>query len=242
MAETVPREHVRGPSRAPLKHGLLDAVSWRDDTSPHWQMGVEWTSQGCSPLHSSIRADDDPIEKTLDYSVTTEWADTFTLYGDYKCSIVGTSPEDAEDYAVERLQIRESQGLETAFWDMLGDVSDVDSIDDLTEAEDWIGNGYGSQGLIHMTRGRALELLRDSYLEVASSTLRTKLGTRVVAGAGYSGSDIFVTSGLSGYQSEIFTSSSSATDLMDVRKNDLYAVAERTYAILRECGVARMGS
>lgn len=238
MAAVIPRVRVSAPSRAPLKHGLLDVVSWRTETDPHWQMGVEWDSQGCEPLQARIHADDDPIEKTLEARPEHETADPFTLYGDFACSAITYTPAEAEDFAADRLQLREGFGLETAFWAILGD-TEPETIADIPTAEDWIAESYGSQGLIHMSRSEALRQIKEGYLEVSSSILRTKLGTQVVAGGGY-GEGIYVTSGLSGYQSEIFTSSNNPADLYDVRKNDLYAVAERTYTIMRECAVGRI--
>ena len=42
-----------------------------------------------------------------------------------------------------------------------------------------------------------------------------------------------------GYRSEVFTPSATGGDLFDPRRNDLYAVAERTYLLgFDTCGVA----
>ena len=58
--------------------------------------------------------------------------------------------------------------------------------------------------------------------------LTLRLGTLVVAGAGY-GSDRIVMS--LGYRSELFTSTATPGHLMDRDRNDLYAVAARRYLV-----------
>jgi hypothetical protein len=117
--------------------------------------------------------------------------------------------------------------------------------------ENWIASQYGSLGVIHMTRGAALVGLGAYVLDVTGGRLMTRLGTPVAAGAGYPGTSptgatpaagtswLFASPAVFGYRSEVFTSSSQHGDLFDRAKNNLYAVAERTYTLgFDPCGVA----
>lgn len=187
-------------------------------------------------------------------------ADPFTVYGHFNCSPVGFSPEMAQDRATQHLIAGEEARVEQAFWtgDLLNDPNLAESANDVTPnppgtaisasaalavLEDFIAVGYGSLGVIHMTRGVAALLLADRKLVATGARLTTGLGTPVVAGAGYPGTSktgadpgvgeawAYATPALFGYRSEVFTSSNRSGDLLDRGTNDLYAIAERTYLL-----------
>jgi hypothetical protein len=82
-----------------------------------------------------------------------------------------------------------------------------------------------------MSRHSASVLLESQVLMVTGSVLATRLGTPVVAGAGYPDGSIRATPALFGLRSEVFFSSRKDYPTIDARQNDLYAVAERTYLI-----------
>lgn len=185
-------------------------------------------------------------------------ATSFTLTGKDLCSPIGRGGlEDAENRARQLLLDREEQMAETVFW--TGSLSNtphlvqgggnsdfqpapVKPARGLMELEDAISADYGSLGVIHMTRGLALAL--GGFLEVRGGRLYTKVGTPVIAGSGYlrtgpagtpapaAGTGwVIATPAVFGYRSDIFTSSAQAGDLLDRQRNDLYALAARSYLI-----------
>ena len=104
--------------------------------------------------------------------------------------------------------------------------------DALAAVEDFLATSYGSLGVLHMSRGVALRLTGPAGPILATGgRLHTTVGTPVVAGARYSSDRIVATPALLGYRSEVFTSSATPGDLLDRARNDLYAVAERSYLV-----------
>src|SRR3546814_5910896 len=88
----------------------------------------------------------------------------------------------------------------------------------------YIATNYGSLGVIHMCRQIAALALAEEALEVRGTRLFTRLGTPVVAGAGYpcthpdsvtAGSWIVATPALMLYRPEIFTATNRPGDLLD---------------------------
>jgi hypothetical protein len=199
-------------------------------------------------------------------------ASPFIVYGHWSCLSTGYNPRSAQDLATQHLIGREQQRVEQAFWS--GDLGNVPNLagtgtapDPVTLAggtamgpaaavallEDFIGANYGSLGVIHMTRGTALELVSLRVLESVGngSRLQTAVGTPVAAGSGYSGegpagspapgageSWAYVSPAVFGYRGEIETSSSVPGDLFDRGTNQLTAIAERSYLLgFDPCGV-----
>src|SRR3546814_5279082 len=110
----------------------------------------------------------------------------------------------------------------------------------IAEAEAYIATNYGSLGVIHMCRQIAALALAEEALEVRGTRLFTRLGTPVVAGAGYpcthpdsvtAGSWIVATPALMLYRSEIFTATNRPGDLLDRGQNNLFGIAERRYLV-----------
>lgn len=193
-------------------------------------------------------------------------ASQFTVYGHFQCSPVGYSQADAQDRATAHLLAREEARVEQAFW--TGDLGNFPALADpaavdvtvgalssvgqaIGALEDWLGVNYGSLGVIHMTRGAATAAAATGLIAVSGGRLSTRLGTPVVAGAGYPGSSpagvapaegtswIYGSPALFGYRSDVFDSSARPGDLFDRTQNNLFAVAERSYLLgFDPCGVA----
>ena len=187
----------------------------------------------------------------------------FTVYGHFRCSPVGYSPESAQVRATEHLLAREEARVEQAFW--TGDLGNFPKLQDpatvslgavleyalgLAQLEAEIANDYGSLGVIHMTRAAASVGLARDLLVANGARLTTRLGTPVVAGSGYPGTGptgqapaagqtwLFASPALFGHRSEVFTSSNRPGDLFVRGTNDLTAVAERSYLLgFDPCGV-----
>jgi hypothetical protein len=114
--------------------------------------------------------------------------------------------------------------------------------------EDYLAANYGSQGVIHLTKGFALQALSLDLLETTGNGTRlvTKLGTPVAAGAGYPGTApggaaagpnatwAYASPALFGYRSEVFT----PDDTFDHAHNELTSLAGRSYLFgFDPCGV-----
>lgn len=241
MAETKPSVLVSAPSRTPLAHGLFAAVSLRPVTDPHWQMGVEWEDTPSTPLQAEVRIEDNPITKTLEAGYALNRNEAFTVYGEYVGSTAGVDSGEAQDRAVERLTTHEERSVEQVLWSALETGAVPDQVAGVAEIEAWIAENYGSVGMLHMSRASATRELVRGTIKVSGGKLQTVLGTPVVAGAGYTGDAIYGTGNISGYRSEVFSTTAMAEDQVDPRRNDRYAVAERTYALLFD-GLAVKGT
>lgn len=260
---------VTTAQRQPLQYGLFSVVTPRTATD-RWESGVTTDPETCEPVDGIGPWDCDTgsaegLPKNLDpnFGMAPE-ATPFTLYGHFTCSPVGYTPATAQDLAEVHLTTREEAGAEREFW--TGDLGSSPSlVDDETTVlgtgqsatlgiaalEDWLAVEYGSQGILHTTRGTALALVTRGVAEIKGGRLQTVLGTPIVAGAGYPGTGpdgsspgegtawIYATPALFAYRSEVMTSSAVPGDLMDRGRNNLTAIAERSYLIgMGPCGVA----
>lgn len=260
---------VDGQPRVALPFGLFSVLTPRTSPDAHWQGGIEWETLTCEPAGGI----GDPscvaepgitgLPKEFEGSGTLGEASPFTVYGTYSCSPVGHTVEYAQERAVEHLLAREEARAEQALW--TGDLDNggfapgatAVSASTLTIAqavaalEGWIATNYGSLGVIHMTRETATLAIAADVVTVKGNGLYTALGTPVVAGAGYDGSDpdgdapdagttnIYATPALLGYRSDVFPGAEPVASGFDRESNDLFAVAERTYVIGYDpCGTA----
>jgi hypothetical protein len=272
MATIAPAALVTGAARVPAPYGLFSTFTWRPAGADRWEgIGVEWESATCDPV-SGIGNWQPPagagtvgIPKTLTKTTMPDaTALPFTVYGHFRCSPVGWSPEDAQRRANEHLLSGEETRAEQAFW--TGDLGNTPKLQDagtttlgggalslglaLGFLEQFIAAGYGNVGVIHMPRKMVPIAGALGMLSTTGGRLTTTLGTPVAAGSGYPGTGptgqaitpttgwMFVTPALFGYRSEVFTSSDTPGDLFDRSTNNLYAVAERSYLLgFDPCGV-----
>jgi hypothetical protein len=277
MTTMAPAGLVSGAVRQSLAYGLFSTFAIRPAGADRWESGVTWEAQTCDPADGIGQWQCAPgtttgLPKNLDGNLPDDGEATpFTVYGHFQCSPVGWTPEQAQTRANEHLMNREEARVEQAFWTSdLGNIPSLqrdagnvqpvpttlgggtlDVVAGLGALESFIAAGYGSTGVIHMTRATATALLSRYALVAKGGRLTTMLGTPVAAGAGYPGSGpagqsaaagtqwMFVTPAMFGYRSEVFNSSAVRGDLLDRSKNDLYAVAERNYVLgFDPCGVA----
>lgn len=248
---------VEGQPRVSLPFGLFSTLTLREASDPHWANGIEWEAMTCDPA-SGI---DDPdceteINKFFRESGVTGEATPFIVYGSAKCGTPGgRALQDSEAEAIAHLLAREEAQAEAQVWQRLAlEATDVNTggalspLSALAALEDWLGQVYGSLGVISSSRGVAT--LWSQYLTTSGSRLLTKVGTPVAAGGGFPGSSpagaaptagefwAFASPALFGYRGQVFTSSDRPGDLLDRGKNDLYAVAERNYIVgFDPCGV-----
>lgn len=263
--------YVDGIARQSLPYGLFSVLTPRVSADEHWQAdGIEWEPLGCEPASGIGQPCDDDvigIPKNLDSAGGAGGvaeATPFTVYGSYNCSPVGHPIQYAQDRATEHLLAREEARVEQALW--TGDLGNTgfasgsvnagsgaasSLVRALAQLEQWLAVNYGSQGVIHLTREAALLAAEDRGLMVKGNSLVTRLGTPVVAGAGYPGTGptgaepadgetyIYATPALAGYRSEVFPGTVPVEAGLDRATNDLHAIAERTYVIGYDpCGTA----
>ena len=194
-----------------------------------------------------------------------EASSAFTVYGHYHCSAIGVPFDWAQEQANAHLKAREEARVEQAVW--TGDLGNTPNLATsvapgnvnsvaaslrrgIADLDQRLARLYGSLGVLHMTRETALLAIAKGVLDTGHGRLTTELGTPVAAGAGYPGTGpnnvaaaanrawAFGTGALIGYRSDIETSSNRPGDLLDRSKNDLYAIAERSYTIgWEDCGV-----
>jgi hypothetical protein len=268
-------QNVEGITRQPLGFGLLSVVTPRPTNDVHWQNeGVRWDAIACSPASGIGQPECAPgtegqttatgLPKNLELrGGETGEAEAFTVYGVYNCNPVGRTIQYAADRATEHLLAREEARAEQAIW--TGDLDNtgfaagaeaaVTGAVSLKRAiaalEGWLADNYGSRGVLHMTREAGLLALDSGILEIKGSTLQTKLGTPVVAGAGYPGTGpteqapaagttyVYATPAMLAYRTEVFAGADPVAAGLDRSTNNLHAVAERTYLVGWDpCGTA----
>jgi hypothetical protein len=254
-----PPRTVEAQPRVGLPFGLFSVLTLRPDEDNRWANGIQWQAMSCGP----VAAIEDPdcttfgtgvgqFEKDFDSgSLVPGEAESFTVYGTDKCGTPGGRAfADGEENATAKLLAREEAQAEAAVWKRLAaaatDVNPSGALKPkhaLAALERWLGAQYGSLGVIHTDRGAAT--LLDTTVNASGSRLLTKVGTPVVAGAGYPSTSpagvvtadvswIMASPALFGYRGQVFTSSA-----LDMKKNDHYAVAERQYVVgFDPCGVA----
>lgn len=264
MSMMAPNALVTGAPRIPLPYGLFSVLAPREDSQDRWQNGIAWETLTCDAAGGIgawfCETDDEKVvglPKSLD-KMGAELGDAsaFTVYGHYTCSPIGNGFDFAQEMANRHLYVREEARVEQALW--TGDLGNVpnfagangypalfnagaftDGWEAVSHLEQVIAERYGSQGVMHMNRELASLLTDRGELKASGARLVTGLGTPVIAGTGYGAGKIVVTPGLFGYRSEVFTSSEVPGDLLDRAKNNLYAIAERSYVLgFDPCGGA----
>jgi phosphohistidine swiveling domain-containing protein len=244
---------AQGAQRKPLPFGLFSVLSFGQtpEDNDHWQGGgVTWeylkpadiAALGAPDATDGSPATGVPLTFDMDSGNWVATATPFSAVGWFKVSPVAYDQEAANAKALQMLTSFEQKQVEEQFW--TGNAGNepnlttgttaltaAATIDALPELEDYIANTYGSLGCIHMSRKRASILMQTQVLMPTGSVLATRLGTPVVAGAGYADDRMVATPALFGLRGGVFFTNRTDMPTIDARQNDLYAVAERTYLI-----------
>jgi hypothetical protein len=183
---------VEAPPVVPLPYGIFSVAEPRLTTDEHWKLGVQWQSQACSTTKITTGACIEPERGSLipdDYCSVSQY-EPFTVYSYNDDPIVGHTLDEHLANTIQRLVATEQRSVEEYFWAQLvaGAVSTVSLTTFgpgvvLGYLEQQLAENYGGQGVIHMSRATATYLWE--YLQTQGGKLVTKLGTPVVAGAGY---------------------------------------------------------
>lgn len=190
-----PAARVPGPPRLPLPYGLFSVVSLAETSMERWENGVTWEPLTCDPVAVAVGDCDTPEGFPLDFpDGGPDWgtAGAITVYGTYKCSPIGRPLGYAQDQAQAVLLAREEQAVEARLWSILDDAPTVLTLppsapEALGALEVWIGDEYGSLGVIHVSRMAATTLAGQDLIAPRGSQMQTMLGTPVVVGSGYPG-------------------------------------------------------
>ena len=232
-------------------------------------MGVDCSAPAGSP-------------KTPRNGETTVEVTPFAVYGSYQCSPVGRPWDEAQQRALTHLLTGEQRAVEgnvltgacgntpylANYTDGLtpeqtvnlspaatngNDGVAVVAVDGFAILEGWLGENYGSVGVIHAPR--AIAPYVEDYVHRQGSMMETSLGTLVAFGGGYDGANNTAPDGTatppgeawlyaSGRpvirRSEPFTypEPQQAGGGLDKGLNDLTFLAERMYAVGWDCNAA----
>jgi hypothetical protein len=250
-----PRGLVAGPVRTPLPYGLFSVVPFRDGSGDRWAAGVEWdldspaADGGIGGLGPLLASQDDMFgfpKKLEANGGGTAIADPFTVYGYFTCNPIGVGFDEAQRRATLNLNTFEEARVEQALWtgdlantpnfagangvdapDAIGSFEDVNEA--ISRADAWLAKRYGSQGVIHLSKAQAA-LSGFGVLSASGGRLTTKLGTPVVAGAGYGDDAVIATPAVFGYRSEVIEAGGAQANF-DRSTNTMTAIAERNYLI-----------
>lgn len=184
---------VEAPPVVPLPYGLFSVAEPRLSTDEHWKMGVQWESQACATTSSEAGFCEVQRELPLDtdptYCAVSQF-NPFYVYHYNTDSVVGHTLEEHRANTLQRLVASEQRSAEEYLWTQLvaasGPVTSLSGYDPgvvLGYLEQVLAENYGGQGAIHMNRLTATYLWE--YLQVQGGKMVTKLGTPVIAGAGY---------------------------------------------------------
>jgi hypothetical protein len=183
---------VEAPPVVALPYGIFSVAEPRLATEEHWRLGVQWQSQACGLTRTTYGPCNVPESGPLgedNYCFVGQF-EPFSVYTFNNDPVVGHTLEEHRANAVQRLIATEQTTVEQYVWAQLG----IDAVSTLSLTsfgpgvvlgylEQKLAENYGGQGVIHMSRLTATYLWE--YLQVQGGKLVTKLGTPVVAGAGY---------------------------------------------------------
>ena len=237
---------VEAPPVVPLPFGLFSVAEPRLATDDHWRLGVQWQSQACSTTKATTGPCIDvevPALSPDDYCSVSQF-EPFTVYAYNNDAIPGHTLEQHRANAVARLVASEQRTVEAQFFAQV--MASGLTVTDLSGApvgfalgfvEQQLALNYGGQGVIHLSRNLATVLWE--YLDVQGGRLVTKLGTPVIAGAGYDSHTvpptneayIVGTGPVVIYRGDVDTRETAN----DTRRNEVSYIAQRDYVVGWDC-------
>lgn len=253
---------VPAPARQPHRYGLFSAATIVDTTTPHEQMGVQWSPLPCDrPDYWPHDCPTPPdATKTPTTQPPTQHALPITIYGSFECRLVGYSITEATARAREHLTAGEQHAVEYALWTGISNntptLTGADTLDlgtascpaallSLIYAH--TDTHFVGEPLIHIPRAAVPwfgdQLVRDN------GRLTTKLGTPVAAGAGYSEANtgptgepapdgafwVYATGPIVLRRGPIHDVPTPAHQGFNTRTNDFTALSERRYLAMWDC-------
>lgn len=236
---------VEAPPVVPLPYGIFSVAEPRLTTDDHWKLGVKWQSQACGTTKITTGPCIEPERGSLipDDLCSVSQYDPFTVYTYNNDAVIGHTLAEHQANAVQRLVATEQRSVEEYLWSSL--VANSVSTTDLTAyspgvvlgyLEQVLAENYGGQGVIHMSRLASTFLWE--YLQVQGGRLVTKLGTPVVAGAGYDNLvapidefTMFASGPVVIYRGDVDT----RENAVDKAINEVSIIAQRDYVLGWDC-------
>lgn len=206
---------------------------------------------------------------TIDQGVPYGESAAVTVFAVFDCSPVGRDLDAAAQLARLKLSYGAPRALEHAVWTgkdsaaavitgkSLAGAAELDggTAEDLVLAlgalEEWIGDNYAGQGVIHASRRVAATFARYRLAQPVSGHLETSLGNRVAFGQGYDGSGpdgtaaaagtswLYATPAVSYRQGEV-TTAPDPSHALNRLGNGLIIAAEQQYLVAWESSAAAM--
>lgn len=257
------RQYVEAIPGTPLPHGLVSAATVVEATNPHEMLGVEWepltcgmagTTDWCVDGEGEGEGEGDG-EKDFDQP-GVETAGPVTVYYGTRCPPVGIGFEDARNRATAGLLLGEQKALESWFWtnvlsvrieeDLTPPSGPIPIVPALGMLEQHLAENYAGVGVIHAPVGLGAWIPR---LRHEGARLTTKVGNRVVLGAGYG-----ISVGAINYETNVAwlyasgpvilrrepsptTLPGNESESVNIVVNDRVILAERTWVPAVECTV-----
>lgn len=245
-----PRLTVEAPAFVPAGGGILSSVTVQDVADPHVSNGVTFLSgpecgfPGFAPgLCEAPQAIEDLADATKVFTgFDTPEGEPFAVYKGIECWLDGD--DDYRSAARAALEAGESHAVEIAFETLYLDHATVigqdpvSATEALALAEQWAGEQYPGQAMLHTSRYGAIHLAAADLVKVGlDGSLTTALGTPVVVGSGYTANTgtqfpLWVTGQVTLWKGPLVTPAAS-----DIKFNKGMALAERVWSATVDCGV-----
>ena len=259
---------VEAPQRSPHRFGLFSVAEIIEEpASPVFFGGTVWEPLPCEhpglwpgPCGTTPIPEEKCAATQPDSPVTTP----FTVYGSYWCDLVGRTPQDASDRAVQHLQGGEQHAVEYAVWSGAAGAAPAfagpDTVDLgtascaaqlLERIYAYTDVAYSSEVVVHAPRP-VMPWLASAGVLVRSADggrVETQSGTPIAFGSGYTeagtGPDgtqadpgsywVYVTGPVVIRRGGILRLPDPPSHGLDRRTNDYLALAERTYLAAWDC-------
>jgi len=258
VALVAPAQATDAPSHVPAPFGLFTAVTPAPLGSVRWENGLTWRDQLCGDLPDVIVPDcDAPSGIPVSFTAGQAGGDAlpFTVVGDFLCSPVAWTPEEAQAEATARLLAREEEKTArtvvsflttTAGGDLQGTTVTTTggAAGDLAALEAQLAATYGSQGIVLASLAALYELSAARAVYARGSQMVTCAGTPLaVVRTVIEGFSLGIVPQPLLARGEPFAAAHIPANNFDHAHNDMYATAMRSYAAgwTTDCGAAYIG-
>jgi hypothetical protein len=241
----------------PAPFGLLETIS-TEALPPHGGLaGIEYDTEFCGVAKPWVAPCVDPgvTTKDADDGIEQAFGVPTPLYHLFSCRLVGGVGEsEAKNRAERALDLGASRALEEGFGQTIGAVATditpggtaVSALRALALLEQYGGQNYGGQRVIHVSLDVATILISLNLIHEVGGNLETHLGSLVIAGPGYGGLQVpsapaanaqwmYATGAV-----RVWAGETVATPLVldTPYTNEFKALAERIYVPTYECFAA----
>lgn len=192
---TTVAHNVTAPPIAPYRYGLFSVAAEQAPDTPHafgvgqytWES--DWCGEAVAVTHSPC-VQDNPESISIDSTLCNlAQFQPFWVYAYSQAGAGAYLSDELQAQARDRIANGSQYAVEAQLWATMDaaitQVSVTGGVQGLAYVEQLLAQQYKGLGVIHMSRYAATILGQLGLLMPDGATLRTKLGTPVVAGAGY---------------------------------------------------------